>query len=121
MVLKTLCEILRLTPKLSTLQTDYGYEHHGKYHGILGDVANRTIDASFNSRFVEGFRNNVIEYLTPVLNDKFCIIVPKALERPHYLMLFHCFTWKCWLIIGFTYLFSAIYWFFATPFDINRR
>lgn len=119
MVLKTICERLMLKPINRSEEDDYGYESNGKYYSNLGEVADRSLDASFNSRYVEGVGLDVIEYLTPVLNDKFCIIVPKALEVPHYLMIFHCFTWKAWAIIAVTYFSSSVYWFVVRPIVID--
>lgn len=121
MIMGALAEILDFRPVMAYTSGDYGFSDNGTYSGIFGEVAYRRVDISFNSRFVESIDSDLIEYLTPVVNDKFCLIVPKSSRVPQYLSIFRCFDVNTWILILFTYFVSALYWCAIQPLNLGFR
>ncbi|GLV40572.1 Ionotropic receptor 10a [Carabus blaptoides fortunei] len=120
LMMGTLAERINFNPLIYTDETDYGFAFNGTYYGSFGLVAYRKVDISFNTRFVDGFGSEVVEYLTPVINDKFCLVVPKASRIPQALSLFRCFDLNSWLLILFTYIVASMYWYAVQRADFTR-
>lgn len=121
MIMGALAEILNFRPVMAYTSGDYGLFENGTFTGIFGEVAYRKVDISFNSRFVESIDFDLVEYLTPVINDKFCLIVPKSSRVPQWLAIFRCFDVNTWILILFTYFVSAIYWCAIQPLNLGFR
>lgn len=81
------------------------------FTGSIGDVLYQRADAAFNSRFIEEYDTNDIEFLYPVFSDKFCFIAPAALEIPSWKAIFQCFTTNVWWTIFLGGVMCSVFWY----------
>lgn len=77
----------------------------------IGDVLYQRADAAFNSRFIEEYETDDIEFLYPVFSDKFCFIAPAALEIPNWKAIFQCFKTNVWWSIFLVELMCSVFWY----------
>lgn len=81
------------------------------FTGTIGDVLYQRADAAFNSRFIEDYDTNDIEFLYPVFSDKFCFIAPAALAIPSWKAIFQCFKTNVWWSIFLVEVMCSVFWY----------
>lgn len=79
--------------------------------GALGDLIYDRADIAINSRFLTDYETNEIEFLFPILSDRFCVIAPSAEKLPDWTAIFRCFDKSAWTIIVVVQIICAIVWF----------
>lgn len=53
-----------------------------------------------------------LEFLFPVGFDKLCVIVPKALQIPQWILVFQCFSPNVWISFCVAYMACGSVWYF---------
>lgn len=93
------------------LDTDYykygGVLPNGTATGSFGDVVYRKADIAGNGRFIMDYGMEV-EFTTPFQNDYLCLVVPKSLKIPKWIMVFHGFSTELWLALAGTFLLCLV-------------
>lgn len=69
---------------------------NGSFSGSLGDVLEQRVDMSVNSRFLDSYGTDDLDFVTPVFADKFCIVCPSAGRIPGWSAMFRCFAPEIW-------------------------
>lgn len=72
---------------------------NGTFDGSLGDVLNEVVDISFNSRFVEKYGSDKVQFVFPVFSDKICVLAPSGEKIPSWTAMFRAFQIEVWLAI----------------------
>lgn len=50
----------------------------GTFNGALGDIMNRRADFIVNGCFIKDYLTNLLEFTTPINDDKLCIVTKTA-------------------------------------------
>lgn len=79
--------------------------------GSIGDVLDRKVYASFNSRSVTFYGTDDIDFMFPVAFDKFCIIAPKAMKIPDWMAVFKGFNAYVWCLIVLGNSICGYFWY----------
>lgn len=130
LVLSNIAKILNFTPQIIDNNDCYGYllkdgsfsgkqniflKSMGNYEffiglGSLGDILYRKAIISFNSRSVIDYGTHDIEFTTPVLSDKFCVVTPKAARIPGWMAIFKGFDINVWFSMLVLNCFCGYVW-----------
>lgn len=76
--------------------SSYGFNWKGEFRGAIGDILYGRADVAFNSRFLINYGTTDIEYMVPILGEKFCVIIP-ASKRPQWKAIMNCFDIYFWV------------------------
>lgn len=75
---------------------NYGFKLNGEYYGALGDVVYGRADIAFNSRFLINYATNDIEFMSPILGDKVCIVMHASKDAANWKAIFKVFDIYFW-------------------------
>lgn len=111
LVLGNIAKALNFQPYFITAKS-YGTRlPNDTFTGTIGDVLYQRADAAFNSRFIELYDTDDIEFLYPVFSDKFCFIAPAALQKQSWKAIFQCFKTNVWWIMFLFGLMCSMFWY----------
>lgn len=93
---------------------EYGYLVNDTITGSLGDIVNRKMEISLNSRFLKLYyeTGDQIEFTYPIHSDQFCLLAPKAQRVPQWMAIFLIFDVNVWLLILLCVVLSGVVWWF---------
>lgn len=89
--------------------------------GSIGSVLRSNVYVSFNGRFSTDYGTNDIEYTFPAHFDKLCIVAPKALRIPKWIIMYKCFHWLVWVSIFLVKIICGSLWFLLKRSHIRSR
>lgn len=89
--------------------------------GSIGSVLRSNVYVSFNGRFSRDYGTSDIEYTFPAHFDKLCIIAPKALRIPKWIVMKKCFHWVVWVSIFLVKIICGSLWFLMKRSHIRSR
>lgn len=119
LVLGTLANKLNFTVDLKICpKIDFGYRmKNGTFTATLGDVVYKRVDIAFNNRYISSLAAP-IEFLHPLMSEKFCFYSPRAKLKPKWLAIFQCFRIDVWLAILFVNLICGLVRYFIKRLQI---
>lgn len=86
----------------------YGYRVNNTFIGTLGDVVYGRADIAFNGRFYLNYGTDEIRYVSPIIDDSVCVVIPAAERSPQWKAIFKCFDNYFWFILFFMTAFTSI-------------
>lgn len=113
LVLGNLARIFNFNITRVVPNVNYGHLlPNATFTGAIGDVLYSRAEAAFNSRFIQDYETNDVEFLYPVLSDRFCIVAPAALRVPAWKAIFSGYHDTAWVSFCICLLICAGIWYY---------
>lgn len=113
LVLGNLARIFNFNVTQIIPKVNYGHQlPNGTFTGAIGDVLYGRAEVAFNARFIQDYETNDVEFLYPVLSDRFCIVAPVALRVPAWKAIFSGYHDTAWVSFCICLLICAGIWYY---------
>ena len=88
----------------------FGAYENGTASGTLGIVIRGEADIALNGRFLIDYGTSEIDFTSPYLTDRLCIMAPRSKRVPRYIAMFRCFDYPTWILLLLGYMVGSFVW-----------